>query len=101
MRQGTKKLLITTSSIVLGWLVGTYLVGIASVRHFTSSGDVNMLDATAIHRALDDPTFSAIYSWGGITLEGEHWALSIPFVLAVTAYSLAKVFTKNKRKMES
>lgn len=91
MRKSTKKTLTAVGSAFLAWVIGTYLIGVASVRNFTSSGDVDMMDSLTVSRALGDPSFTATYSWGSLTLEGHHWAFSFPLLLALFTFVAAVI----------
>lgn len=91
MTRSKKILLIAVVGAFLAWVAGTFLVGIANERWYTASGAVNMLDPMAIDRALRDPTFTTSLSWGGFSLVGKHWALSVPIAFAVGAFVLVLV----------
>ncbi|KRA15340.1 hypothetical protein [Lysobacter sp. Root604] len=91
MTRGTKTFLMAIGSAVAAWVVGLYLVGSATIRHFTAGGTVDMTDASKIARALGDSTFNATMSWGSVTLTGTHWPFTFPILLGLAAFVLVFV----------
>lgn len=101
MRRSTKNALTALGSAVLAWVIGTYLIGVASVRTFTSSGEVDMMDPHAINRALADPSFTVTYSWGSFILEGNHWGFSFPLLLALLSFASAIILMRRRSRAVS
>lgn len=91
MTRGTKSFLLAICAAITAWVIGLYLVGSATIRHFTSRGSVDMTDASQVARALRDPTFDATMSWGGVTLTGVHWPGTFPIILGLVAFVLVLI----------
>jgi len=86
MSRGTKYFLLAIVAGLVAWVIGVTLVGYAEVTYFTSSGNVDMLNANAVAVALRDPTFTATVSWGGITLRGTYWTFVFPLLLGLLTF---------------
>lgn len=86
MTRGTKYFLLAVGSAVVGWVIGTALVGFAEITHFTSRGTVDMLSASAISAALRDPTFTATLRWGSFELTGMHWISLLPLLIGFFSF---------------
>jgi hypothetical protein len=92
--RGTKYFLLAIAAAAVAWAIGTIAIGYAEIRYFTSSGAVDMLNATAISVALSDPSFTATLTWGGFTLKGIHWTFSLPLLLAAITFVSVLVVAK-------
>ena len=99
MTRGTKSFLMATVAALFAWVAGTTMIGMAEIRHTTSSGLVDMTDATQITRALRDPSFTASVAWGDFALHGTAWPFLFPILLAVcvfVAVLVIRAITKSK-----
>lgn len=91
MKRSAKTFLASVFAWLFGLVIGFYSVGSAVQISSTSSGIVDMTDASQVRRALDDPTFITTWNWGFITLTGEHWAISIPLIFSSICLALVIV----------
>ncbi len=98
MTRGTKYFLSALVASLISWLFGVYLVGIASFRHYTAHGDVDMSNTSEIQLALADPTFTAELGWGAIKLTGLYWSFALPLLLAAGAFFLVVAAGLVRRK---
>ena len=91
MTRGTKSFLMAIFAALFAWAAGTTMIGMAKIRHTTSTGVVDMTDASQITRALRDPSFTASVTWGDFTLHGTAWPFLFPVILAVSVFMVVLV----------
>lgn len=96
--RSTKLFFAASAAAILSWVVGTILIGKASIRYVTSSGVVDMTRPDEALQAVQDPTFTAIVSWGTVTLTGTAWVFMLPMLFAIasalTVYLLGACYKK-------
>lgn len=86
MRRSTKYFLLAIISGFLTWAFCTTLIGYADVIYLTDGGPVDFSDTVALSSAIDDPSFTATYTWGEVTLRGFFWGGWGPLVLGGLAF---------------
>jgi len=65
---------------VIGWVLGTMLIGLSNIVYITNSGVVDMTNVAEIRKALDDPTFTLKMNIAGITMYGQLLPVAIPII---------------------
>lgn len=100
MRADKKRLLASFALAFFGLILGFWTVGMGESVEYTSSGIVDMRDPRAVSRAMDDPSFTATYSWGGgaFQLTGLYWAVAIPALFLVVGFVLPHLLHRIRRK---
>jgi hypothetical protein len=98
MSRSSKVFLIALLVSIAVWFSVTCLIGVAEIKTFTASGPVDTTDSYKLSPAYSDPTFTTSYSWGGFTLTGVHWGLTLPYGSGLLAFLTTLLVARATRR---